>query len=115
MQVLVALSRSGGEPVSRETLIDCCWGGRVVTDGALNRSVAQLRKALRDPGFRSIRLRRWGIGYRQWLRLMRAQRQERSFRGRRGVDAGADRRRGRISAGAAGGTEGGLEGAVRAR
>jgi len=50
MQVLVALSRTGGEPASRERLIECCWGGRLVTDGALNRSIAQLRKALRDPG-----------------------------------------------------------------
>jgi Tol biopolymer transport system component/DNA-binding winged helix-turn-helix (wHTH) protein len=46
MQVLVALHRSHGEPVSRDALIDLCWGGRVVTDGALNRCVAQLRKAL---------------------------------------------------------------------
>src|SRR5262245_35510020 len=46
MQVLVALHRSRGEPVSRDTLIDLCWGGRIVTEGALNRCVAQLRKAL---------------------------------------------------------------------
>ena len=46
MQVLVALHRSRGEPVSRDALIDLCWGGRVVTEGALNRCVAQLRKAL---------------------------------------------------------------------
>jgi Tol biopolymer transport system component/DNA-binding winged helix-turn-helix (wHTH) protein len=46
MQVLVALHRSHGEPVSRDVLIDQCWGGRVVTEGALNRCVAQLRKAL---------------------------------------------------------------------
>lgn len=50
MQVLVALGRMGGRPVSREELIELCWAGRVVTDGALNRSIAQLRKALRDPG-----------------------------------------------------------------
>lgn len=50
MKVLVALGRMGGQPVSRESLIELCWAGRVVTDGALNRSIAQLRKALRDPG-----------------------------------------------------------------
>jgi Tol biopolymer transport system component/DNA-binding winged helix-turn-helix (wHTH) protein len=50
MQVLVALYGMRGEPVSRDVLIQCCWAGRVVTDGALNRSIAQLRKALRDPG-----------------------------------------------------------------
>src|SRR5262245_35300139 len=46
MQVLVALYRGAGQPVSRDALIELCWGGRVVTEGALNRCVAQLRKAL---------------------------------------------------------------------
>jgi Tol biopolymer transport system component/DNA-binding winged helix-turn-helix (wHTH) protein len=46
MQVLVALCRNDGEPLSRDALIDLCWGGRIVTEGALNRCVAQLRKAL---------------------------------------------------------------------
>ncbi|WP_309645515.1 winged helix-turn-helix domain-containing protein [Phenylobacterium sp.] len=48
MKVLVALHRSRGQPVSRDELIDLCWGGRIVTEGALNRCVAQLRKALSD-------------------------------------------------------------------
>src|SRR5262245_31768137 len=46
MKVLVALNRANGEPVSRDDLTQLCWGGRVVTDGALNRCVAQLRKVL---------------------------------------------------------------------
>lgn len=46
MKVLVALHRSRGQPVSRDELIDLCWGGRIVTEGALNRCAAQLRKAL---------------------------------------------------------------------
>lgn len=46
MKVLVALHRSHGEPVSRDELTDLCWGGRIVTEGALNRCVAQVRKAL---------------------------------------------------------------------
>jgi Tol biopolymer transport system component/DNA-binding winged helix-turn-helix (wHTH) protein len=46
MKVLVALHRSHGKPVSRDELIDQCWAGRIVTEGALNRCVAQLRKAL---------------------------------------------------------------------
>lgn len=62
MQVLVALSRAGGEPTSRKQLIQCCWGGRPVTDGALNRSIAQLRKALRDPGIQISTIPR--VGYR---------------------------------------------------
>jgi len=45
MKVLVALRRGEGQPVSRDELIDLCWGGRVVTEGAVNRCVAQLRKA----------------------------------------------------------------------
>jgi len=46
MKVLVALARSRGQPVSRDELIELCWGGRIVTEGALNRCTAQLRKAL---------------------------------------------------------------------
>jgi Tol biopolymer transport system component/DNA-binding winged helix-turn-helix (wHTH) protein len=48
MKVLVALHRARGQPVSRDELIDLCWEGRIVTEGALNRCVAQLRKALSD-------------------------------------------------------------------
>jgi len=48
MKVLVALHRARGHPVSRDELIDLCWEGRIVTEGALNRCVAQLRKALAD-------------------------------------------------------------------
>jgi DNA-binding winged helix-turn-helix (wHTH) protein len=62
MQVLVALSRAGGEPASRQQLIERCWGGRLVTDGALNRSIAQLRKSLRDPTIEISTIPR--VGYR---------------------------------------------------
>jgi Tol biopolymer transport system component/DNA-binding winged helix-turn-helix (wHTH) protein len=46
MKVLVAMHRASGHPVSRDELIDICWDGRIVTEGALNRCVMQLRKAL---------------------------------------------------------------------
>jgi len=46
MKVLVALHRAKGHPVSRDEMIDLCWEGRIVTEGALNRCVMQLRKAL---------------------------------------------------------------------
>lgn len=46
MKVLVALYRARGAPLSRDALIDQCWGGRIVTESALNRCVSQLRKAL---------------------------------------------------------------------
>ena len=53
MQVLVALARAAGQPVSRDELIESCWGGRIVTESALNRCVAQLRKVLgADAGLR---------------------------------------------------------------
>jgi DNA-binding winged helix-turn-helix (wHTH) protein len=45
MQVLVALARRHGEVVSRDELIAACWGGRIVTDDAINRCVAAIRRA----------------------------------------------------------------------
>jgi DNA-binding winged helix-turn-helix (wHTH) protein/tetratricopeptide (TPR) repeat protein/TolB-like protein len=44
MQVLVALCERRGEVVSRDTLNDLCWGGRVVGDDALQRCISRLRK-----------------------------------------------------------------------
>ncbi len=46
MKVLVALADEPGAAVSRETLLWKCWAGKIVTDGSLNRCVAQIRKAL---------------------------------------------------------------------
>ena len=48
MQVLVALARAEGV-VSRDQLIDRCWGGRIVGDDAINSCLAKVR-ALRDFG-----------------------------------------------------------------
>jgi DNA-binding winged helix-turn-helix (wHTH) protein len=50
LQVLVALWRSGGEVVSREELIESCWGGRAVGDDAINRSMVYLRRLARSNG-----------------------------------------------------------------
>jgi DNA-binding winged helix-turn-helix (wHTH) protein len=44
MQVLVALARADGRVVSRDGLIDACWGGRIVGDDAINRCVGRLRR-----------------------------------------------------------------------
>jgi hypothetical protein len=44
MQVLVALWRAGGATVSREALIETCWGGAVVGDDAVNRTISKLRR-----------------------------------------------------------------------
>lgn len=44
MQVLVVLGRANGEVVSRDDLIDRCWGGRIVTEDAVNRVISQIRR-----------------------------------------------------------------------
>lgn len=47
MQVLVVLARANGAVVSRDELIRQCWGGQIVGDDAINRSVGKVR-ALAD-------------------------------------------------------------------
>lgn len=44
MQVLVHLARFRGKVVSRDDLIVTCWGGQVVSDDAINRCIARLRR-----------------------------------------------------------------------
>lgn len=44
MQVLVALARAGGEVVGRDELTRSCWEGRVVSEDAINRVIARLRR-----------------------------------------------------------------------
>jgi Tol biopolymer transport system component/DNA-binding winged helix-turn-helix (wHTH) protein len=44
MQVLVTLARMKGYVVSRDELIDACWGGRVVGEDAINRTIGRLRR-----------------------------------------------------------------------
>jgi len=43
MQVLVALVHADAEVVSRDRLIELCWGGRLVGDDAINSSIAKVR------------------------------------------------------------------------
>ena len=43
MQVLVALHSARGTTLSRDDLIDACWGGRAVSDDAISRVVSRLR------------------------------------------------------------------------
>lgn len=51
MEVLVVLARQAGRTVARDQLIEACWGGRVVSDDAVNRVLAQVRGVarLQDP------------------------------------------------------------------
>lgn len=50
MQVLVALARKRGEVVSRDELIQVCWGGRVVGEDSINRCISRLHKLARAHG-----------------------------------------------------------------
>jgi Tol biopolymer transport system component/DNA-binding winged helix-turn-helix (wHTH) protein len=65
MQVLVALARAQGKAVSRDSLVGSCWGGRVVGQDAINRTLSTLRAIARRapaPTFEIETLPR--IGYR---------------------------------------------------
>jgi len=44
MQALVALGSNAGQVVSRDELIELCWGGRAVGDDAINRCIAKVRR-----------------------------------------------------------------------
>jgi Tol biopolymer transport system component/DNA-binding winged helix-turn-helix (wHTH) protein len=44
MQALIALAQAGGAVMSRDALIDRCWGGRIVGEDAINRCIAKVRK-----------------------------------------------------------------------
>jgi TolB-like protein/DNA-binding winged helix-turn-helix (wHTH) protein len=44
MQVLVALARRRGEVVTRDELTELCWGGVVVGEGAVHRSLSRIRR-----------------------------------------------------------------------
>ena len=48
MQVLVVLARQAGHTVTREQLIESCWDGRIVSDDAITRVVAQVRNLARS-------------------------------------------------------------------
>lgn len=51
LEVLIVLWEHAGQSVSRDRLVDLCWGGRVVSDDAVNRIIAKVRglSRLRDP------------------------------------------------------------------
>jgi DNA-binding winged helix-turn-helix (wHTH) protein len=64
MQVLVALARMEDRAVSRDALIESCWGGRIVGEDAINRCIGRLRRLAEtfDGGFSIETLAR--VGYR---------------------------------------------------
>jgi TolB-like protein/DNA-binding winged helix-turn-helix (wHTH) protein len=44
MQVLIALTRADGRVLSRDALIETCWGGRIVGDDTINRCIGKIRQ-----------------------------------------------------------------------
>ena len=50
MQVLIQLSRAKGAVVSRDSLIQSCWGSRAVSDDSINRVIHLLRQVARQSG-----------------------------------------------------------------
>lgn len=65
MQVLVALASANGAVVSRDDLIRRCWGGRIVGEDSISRTIARLRKLSEDhpdAGFRIETITK--VGYR---------------------------------------------------
>ena len=65
MQLLVALHRAGGSVVSKDDLIELCWGGRIVGEDAINRVVSRLRHALSSVAGDALRIETiTKVGYR---------------------------------------------------
>ncbi len=56
MQVLLLLAQYQGQSVPRDTILQLCWGGVFVAEDSLNRSIFQLRRALRDVGSTRVRV-----------------------------------------------------------
>lgn len=54
MMLLVALARAEGHTVSRDRLIQSCWDGLAVSDDAIQRAVAKLRRIAADTGAFSV-------------------------------------------------------------
>ena len=50
MKVLVLLADKRGEVVTRDELIERCWGGRFVSDDVINRSILLLRRIAKTSG-----------------------------------------------------------------
>jgi TolB-like protein len=44
MELLIVLARAQGNTVTRDQLINICWGGRIVSDDALTRTLGKARK-----------------------------------------------------------------------
>ncbi|MGH6910516.1 MAG: winged helix-turn-helix domain-containing protein [Phenylobacterium sp.] len=56
MEVLVALWRADGAPLTKDDLIHACWRGRIVGDDAIDRVIGRLRRALAGIGDNAFRI-----------------------------------------------------------
>jgi DNA-binding winged helix-turn-helix (wHTH) protein/Tol biopolymer transport system component len=56
MQVLVVLARASGTVVSRDELIRQCWGGRIVSEDAINRCVSKIRQLAEIGGSKAFEI-----------------------------------------------------------
>lgn len=65
MQVLVLLAQADGAVVSRDELIERCWGGRIVVENAINRAISRIRQVASQLGSESLQLETIAkVGYR---------------------------------------------------
>lgn len=65
MEVLVALWRADGAPLTKDDLIQACWRGRIVGDDAIDRVIGRLRRALAGIGDNALRIETiTKVGYR---------------------------------------------------
>ncbi len=65
MQVLVALKKAPDHVLTRDELIECCWGGRIVSEDAINRVLSRLRHVASGIGNGSFAIETIrGVGYR---------------------------------------------------
>ena len=62
--VLLCLIRHEGRVVTRETLIEEAWSGRLASDESITRCISLLRKTLADQGERQLIETIPGVGYR---------------------------------------------------
>lgn len=56
MQMLVALHRADGAVVSKDDLLQACWGGRIVGEDAINRVASRLRGVAEKDAGRQFRV-----------------------------------------------------------
>jgi DNA-binding winged helix-turn-helix (wHTH) protein/tetratricopeptide (TPR) repeat protein len=68
MQVLVVLAEAQGAVISRDELIERCWGGRIVGENAINRVISRIRQLAAELGVESFQLETiTKVGYRMVL------------------------------------------------